>query len=540
MAVDLRSQLHNIFQPTSHALSGTVDGEARNAGVRRLIEEGARTPRIAILGAGAAGLCMAIQLLEQGISTFTLYDKAEAVGGTWRENTYPGAACDVPSHLYSFSFAPNVSWSRKFPEQPEILEYLESLTEQYDLAPRIEFGAEVKSAVWDDDLGLWNLEVERSETDRTALPSIVQAEIVVTALGQLNRPNIPKIPGLERFTGTTFHSARWNHSHDLTGERLAVIGIGASAIQFVPQIACKASALTLFQRSVNYVAPKPDRPFRPWEHWVLKHVPKLRQAYRTSIYWRFEFRFRLMRKGSRLGALMQKKFAEQVSKLASPELPSEALVPEYTPGCRRILIANDWYPTLRRPNTRVVTDGVAAVTETAIVTDSGEEIEVDTIIFGTGFRATDFLAPLTITGRDGKDLNQVWAGGARAFLGVAVAGFPNFFILYGPNTNLGHNSILFMIEQQVGYIRQIIDEFVVHGAQSVEVREQAMAAFDGEIEAATARTVWAEDCSSWYKNSEGRVTNNWPDYTVKYKRRLTRPDPQDWIVRTVSPDQDPQ
>ena len=242
-----------------------------------------------------------------------------------------------------------------------------------------------------------------------------------------------------------------------------------------------------------------------------------------------------MKKGSRLGAVLQKKFREQVSQLASPQLPLEAIVPEYTPGCRRILIANDWYPTLLKPTTRVVTEGIAAITETAVVTESGEEIPADTIIFGTGFQATDFLAPMRITGRDGQDLNDVWKDGARAFLGLAVSGFPNFFILYGPNTNLGHNSILFMIEQQVGYIRQLVDDFVLKGVRSVEVRERSMQAFDAEISDATAQTVWDEDCSSWYKNASGRVTNNWPDYTVKYKQRLARPDQRDWLSRTASP-----
>ena len=558
MALDFRSNLHDLLFPTSHAESSTRAGRAKDAGVRRLISEGANTPRIAILGAGAAGICMALQLLEQGITSFTIYEKAKGVGGTWRANTYPGAACDVPSHLYSFSFAPKVNWTRKFPEQPEILSYFESLVTDHNLAPHIEFNTEVTSATWDEALSLWRLELLRpadatdvgedvgedlreedgedvgeSEPQRTPTEQ-VEAEIVVSGLGQLNRPSIPNIEGLETFQGTTFHSARWEHDHDLTGERVGVIGIGASAIQFVPQVAPQVADLTLFQRSVNYVAPKPDRAFKVWEQWVLRHVPGVREAYRSSIYWRFEFRFRLMKKGSRLGRLLQKKFGEQISSLASPKLPLEALVPDYTPGCRRILIANDWYPTLLRPNTRVITEGVSRITQTGIQTDSGEKIDLDTIIFGTGFQATEFLAPLRITGRDGQELSEVWRDGARAFLGVAVGGFPNFFILYGPNTNLGHNSILFMIEQQVGYIRQIIDEFVLRGISSIEVQDTAMDTFDSEISRATAQTVWAEDCSSWYKNSSGRVTNNWPDYTVKYKQRLAHLDPRDWLVRTAS------
>ena len=291
--------------------------------------------------------------------------------------------------------------------------------------------------------------------------------MVVSGLGQLNRPNIPDIAGLDDFEGTVFHSARWDHDHDLRGERVAVIGIGASAIQFVPRVAAQARHTTLFQRSVNYVAPKPDRRYRPWERWLLDHVPPLQRAYRASIYWRFEARFPLMRKGNRLGKLMQDRFGKELGKLVSSTLPREALIPDYTPGCRRILIANDWYPTLLRPDVEVVTDEVAEITQHAVRTAGGDEFGVDTIIFGTGFRSTEFLSPLRITGRDGLDLNEVWADGAYAYLGVAVAGFPNLFMLYGPNTNLGHNSILFMIEQQVG-----VDPFAAgrHGPRRIELR----------------------------------------------------------------------
>jgi len=489
----------------------------------------AGSPRIAILGAGAAGLCVAIRLLERGITNFTMYEKSGGVGGTWRDNSYPGAACDVPSHLYSFSFAPKTDWSRKFAEQPEILSYFESLVDRFSLRPHLRFHTAVTAATWDDDRALWRL-ATRSERDGEVTVGIVEAEIVVSGLGQLNRPNIPDIPGLDSFEGTVFHSARWDHDHDLRGERVAVVGIGASAIQFVPQVATVARQLTLFQRSVNYVAPKPDRAFRSWEHWLLDHVTPLQKLYRESIYWRFEARFMLMRRGSRTGAMLQKKFADQLAPLVQPGLPREALIPEYTPGCRRILIANDWYPTLLRSNTSVVTDGIEQINAMGLVTTTGQQVDVDTIIFGTGFHATEFLSPLQIHGREGLDLDEVWKEGARAHLGVAVAGFPNLFILYGPNTNLGHNSILFMIEQQVGYILQLVDELMAPGVRSVEVTDDAMARFDEEILAATAKTVWAEDCASWYKNDAGRVTNNWPDFTVRYRRRMRHPDRSDFAI----------
>jgi cation diffusion facilitator CzcD-associated flavoprotein CzcO len=484
------------------------------------------TPRVAILGAGAAGLCMAMQLQDAGIHSFTIYEKSDGVGGTWRDNTYPGAACDVPSHLYSFSFAPKTDWSRKFPRQPEILSYFESLVDSHGLGPHLRLGTAVVAATWDDGDATWDLELADGEH--------VTADVVVSGLGQLNRPNIPDIAGLDRFAGTVFHSARWDHDHDLTGERVAVIGIGASAIQFVPQVAKQAAQLTLFQRSVNYVAPKPDRRYKPWERWLLGHVDVLRRAYRASIYWRFEARFALMRKGNRLGKLLQDRFGKEVGKLVSPSLPAEALIPDYTPGCRRILIANDWYPTLLREDVEVVTDGVAEVTEHSIRTDDGREFDVDTIIFGTGFRSTEFLSPLRITGRDGAELSEEWTDGARAYLGLSVPRFPNLFMLYGPNTNLGHNSILFMIEQQVGYVRSLLVDMVRRDLSSVEVAPAAMERYDAEILAAAERTVWAEDCHSWYKTDSGRITNNWPDFTVRYRRRLRHRAERDLVLRPRS------
>lgn len=499
--------------------TGAPDG-GRSAALREAVAAGAWTPRVVVLGAGAGGLCAAIRLKQAGVESFTVLEKSDGVGGTWRDNSYPGAGCDVPSHLYSFSFASRADWSRKFAEQPEILDYFESLVDRFDLGPHLRFGVEVTEACWDDATCNWRL--------RTADGGEEVADVVVTGLGQLNRPYIPDLPGLGSFEGTTFHSARWDHDHDLAAERVAVVGIGASAIQFVPRIAPEVAELLLFQRSANYVAPKPDREFRPWERWAFEHVPGLQRAYRESIYWRLEARFALMRRDSRIGRWAQRRFRDQIGSLVSDRLPERALVPDYPPGCRRILIANDWYPTLLRPNVRVVTDEVTSVEPHAILTADGREHQVDTIIFSTGFRTTEFLSPVRFRGRCGRGLDEEWADGAKAYLGLSVPGFPNLFMLYGPNTNLGHNSILFMIEQQVGHILELLSEMVRRDVRTVEVTRAAAAADDERVQAAAADTVWAEGCHSWYKDASGRITNNWVGHTTEYRRRLSHVDPSHW------------
>lgn len=507
---------------TGYGGTGEVE---RAAAMRAAIAAGTSSPRIAILGAGAGGLCMAIRLKDAGIDTFSVYEKSTGVGGTWRDNSYPGAACDVPSHLYSFSFASKSDWTRRFAEQPEILAYFESLVDRFDLGPHLRFGTEVTEAHFDDDTGTWTLRTAGAErgSDRT-----ITADVVVSGLGQLNRPNIPAIAGLDTFSGPVFHSARWDHDHDLRGERVGVIGVGASAIQFVPRVAAQARRTTVFQRSSNYVAPKKDRAFSPPARWVFEHVPGAQRAYRDSIYWRLEARFAIMARRSRLGRMMERQFRKQIQPLVSDRLTAQALVPDYPPGCKRILIADDWYPTLLRPDVEVVTTAVDRIEADAVVTADEARYPVDTIVLGTGFHSTEFLSPLKITGRGGRDLNEVWADGARAFLGLSVPGFPNLFMLYGPNTNLGHNSILFMIEQQVGYALRLIEEKVVADLRSVAVRPASADRFDAEVQAAAAETVWAEDCHSWYKTDSGRITNNWTDHTTRYRSRMAVPDLSDW------------
>jgi cation diffusion facilitator CzcD-associated flavoprotein CzcO len=459
------------------------------------------------------------------VRDFLVIEKSDGVGGTWRDNSYPDSGCDVPSHLYSFSFAPKPDWTRKWAKQPEILEYFESIPGRFGLGPHLRFHTEVSSLTWIEESSTWRIET----VDATGNPQEpIESRFVVNGLGQLNVPNIPDIEGLDRFEGTVFHSARWDHDHGLSGEDVAVIGIGASAIQFVPPIAEEVDHLTLFQRSSNYVAPKPDRAFRSWERWAFEHVPFVRKAYRESIYWRFEVRFNLMKKDSWMGRFYKWAFHRTSGSMISEKLPAEVLQPDYQPGCRRVLISNDWYPTLVRQNVDVVTDSVASITEHAVVTSGGTEVPVDTIIFGTGFKSTDFLTPMTVTGREGADLNAVWAGEACAYMSLAVSGFPNLFMLYGPNSNLGHNSILFMIEQQVNYVLAAIEQAEHRGADSMDVNRSAMKRWDDEIVRRSADTVWATDCHSWYKTETGRITNNWIGHTTEYRKRLANPRWHDW------------
>lgn len=497
------------------------------AAVRRRpvpVPSGVPTPRVAIIGTGFGGLGMAIRLRQAGIDDVTLFERADRLGGTWRDNTYPGSGCDLPSHLYSLSFAPNPEWTRKFPEQAEILDYLERTADDFDVRRLIRFGSEVTSLAFDDTTATWTIALADGTTH--------EADAVVAATGQLNRPYVPPLPGLDSFEGPAFHSARWDHDLDLAGRHVGVVGIGASAIQFVPAIAEEVGSLTLFQRSVNYVAPKPDGPIGEGTRRILRSVGPARLLYRASIYLRFEWRFVAFRQGSRLGKVGQRAFRAGLRKVATKDLPEEAVVPDYPLGCRRILISNDWYPTLHRPDVRVVTDPIDRIEADAVVA-GGTRHPVDTLIFGTGFRATDFLAPIRVTGRGGRELAEAWGDGAEAHLGITVSGFPNLFLLYGPNTNLGHNSIIFMLERQIGYALRCIRRLAVEGLAWVDVRPEAQAASNARLDRELGRTVWAGSCHSWYKDAKGRITNNWSTYTYRYWWRTRRPAPADFATGRV-------
>jgi cation diffusion facilitator CzcD-associated flavoprotein CzcO len=465
-------------------------------------------PRIAIIGSGFSGLCLAIQLKKAGRESFTIFEKADRLGGTWRDNTYPGAACDVPAFSYCFSFEQKTDWSRKWSPQAEIRDYLDHCARKYDVLRHIRFGTEITGARFNEREGVWHL--------RTAAGEEIAAEVLVSAVGQLNRPLIPDLPGMDRFRCQRFHSARWRHDYDLAGKRVAVIGNAASAIQFVPQIAPKVGHLSIFQRSANWMLPRGDRAYRAWEKWCFTHVPLLARLYRWKLWAQLELRFPLFR-GNRFLAWAVRRLAEKNLRdlVVDPRL-WPVLLPDYPIGGKRILISDDYYQTFARRNVELVTSGIDHLTENAIVTRDGVERAVDAVILATGFQSTAFLAPMHVEGLGGRSLADEWADGARAYRGMTVAGFPNFFMMYGPNTNLGHNSIIFMIESQTRYILGGIRTLVARDLTYLDVEPEAMRVYNERVQAELAHTVWAATGKSWYKTEAGRITNNWSGSTLRY------------------------
>ena len=469
--------------------------------------------RVAIIGAGFSGLGMAIRLKQEGIHEFVVLERAGELGGTWRENTYPGCACDVPSHLYSFSFAPNPDWSRTFSPQLEIWEYLRRVCTEHGLEPHIRYRHEVTSARWEEGSELWRIQTTAGE---------LTAEMLIAGAGPLSDPKLPDIDGIDRFEGTVFHSAQWNHEHLLDGERVAVIGTGASSIQLVPAIQPRVGRLHVFQRTPPWVMPHHDRPTTRWERRLYRAFPPAQQLVRGAVYWGRElFVLPLMhpREGSLPERLARRHLNAQVS---DPGLRAR-LEPNYRIGCKRILISNDYYPALQQPNVELVSDSILAIQPRGIVTADGSERELDTIILATGFHVTDMPVAELIHGGDGRTLAELWEGSPQAYLGTAVAGFPNLFLLVGPNTGLGHNSIVFMIESQLHYLMECLRFMDLGAFGIVEVREQVQRRFNEEIQLRLKRSVWnSGGCVSWYLDARGKNTTIWPGSTWPYRRRLRR------------------
>jgi cation diffusion facilitator CzcD-associated flavoprotein CzcO len=482
--------------------------------------------RVAIIGTGFSGLGMAIRLKKEGEDDFVLLERAGDIGGTWRDNTYPGCRCDVPSHLYSFSFAPNPNWSSTFSPQEEILDYLKGCAERFGILPHVLFDTELESAAWDEDEGLWRIETSTGP---------ITANFLVAGQGPLSEPALPEVPGIETFEGTAFHSAEWNHEHDLAGERVAVVGTGASAIQFVPEIQPEVAELHVFQRTAPWVVPHRNRPMKGWERAIYRLFPPAQRAMRAGIYWAREL-FVLLYRHERIGRLVEQlPLRHMRAQVKDPELRRK-LTPDYRLGCKRILPTDDWYPALAQPNVEVITGGVTEIRPHSIVGEDGTEREVDTIIFGTGFHVTDIPIADRVTGKDGRTLAETWNGSMSAYKGTTVAGFPNLFFIVGPNTGLGHTSIVFMIESQVAYVLGALRAMRARGAQTLEVREDAQAAYNAELDRMTEGTVWVSGgCTSYYIDRNGHNSALWPTYTWPFRQRLRHFDAAAYSLGTRVP-----
>ena len=480
---------------------------------------------IVIVGTGFAGLCMAIKLKEAGIHDFVMLERGDDVGGTWRDNHYPGAACDVPSNVYSFSFEPNPDWTRSFPTQPELFEYQRHCARKYGLLPHVRLNADMASSRYDEATSTWTV------TTRDGRQFVGQ--ILVSGIGGLSNPAYPDIPGLDSFEGAAFHSATWDHTVDLRGKRVAVIGSGASAIQFVPQIASKVGRLDYYQRTPPWVLPKPDRPMKPWERTMFRALPITQKLYRWVTYWALEMRVLGFTRFPAAMKMVENWGKRHINKHVKDPVLRAKLTPTYRAGCKRILMANDYYQAVARPNVDVITDRVQAVRPHSIVSADGREREVDVIIFGTGFKVQE-PAPLgAFIGKGGVDLGSLWAQtGGEAFRGTTVAGFPNLFIIIGPNTGLGHNSIIFMIEAQVRYIMDAIRTMRRRSLASVDVKPQAQVAYNARIQQMLGGTVWnTGGCKSWYLNAQGKNTTLWPTFTFRFRSELARFDPASYVLQ---------
>jgi cation diffusion facilitator CzcD-associated flavoprotein CzcO len=486
--------------------------------------------KFAIVGSGFAGIGCGIRLKQEGQEDFVILERADDVGGTWRDNTYPGCACDVPSHLYSFSFEPNPNWSRTFSPQPEIWDYLRHCAKKYGIEPHLRFNQTVTEAAWDDDAEMWNIETDHGN---------LTADFLIAGVGPLSDPRLPDIPGIESFEGRMFHTAKWDHDYDLTGKRVAVIGTGASSIQVVPKIQPLVKQLHLFQRTAPCIVPQRDRRLSKLEKRLYKLFPPAQLAMRAAIYWMrelFVIGFMHPREGGVNEKLARTHLERQVK---DPEL-REKLTPRYRMGCKRVLISDSYYPALQQPNAEVVTDRIVEIKPHSIVTADGTEREIDALILGTGFHVTDMPVAEYVRGRDGRTMAQVWQGSPQAYLGSAVSGFPNLFFLVGPNTGLGHNSIVFMIESQLNYLAECLQHMKARGADLFEVRENVQERFNARLQKQLEGTVWnSGGCASWYLDENGKNTTIWPGFTWPYRQQTRHFNPADYELTARSKAQQP-
>jgi cation diffusion facilitator CzcD-associated flavoprotein CzcO len=477
---------------------------------------------VAIVGAGFGGLGMAINLERAGRRDYVLLERAPDVGGTWWANSYPGCQCDVPSNLYSFSFARRWDWERAYPMQEQILEYLRGCARRFGVLERTRLETELTGAAWAAERGRWELETSRGP---------LAARVLVAAPGLLSEPSVPALPGLDSFAGTSFHTAAWNHDHDLSGRRLGVFGTGATAIQVVPAIREQVEKLVVFQRAPPWVIPHSDHPVAEPVRRLYRRVPALQKLSRAQIYAARELLVLGMVYEPRLLKAQELVVRARIRRHFRDPAMRRRLTPSYALGCKRILLSNEWYPALAAPNVELVTAGVAEVREGSILDADGAEHELDTLIFATGFSPSDPPIARRLRGAEGLTLSETWRGSPDAYLGLTVAGFPNLFLLYGPNTNLGHTSIVYMLESQIRYVMSALEGMDARGAGALEVRPEAQAAHSAEMQERLAGTVWnTGSCGSWYFDANGRNSIQWPGFTFEYRRRTRSIDLSDYVL----------
>ncbi len=468
-----------------------------------------------IIGAGFAGLCSTIQLKKNGENNFLILERNKHLGGTWYDNHYPGAACDVESHLYSFSFEPNPNWSREFSPQQEILKYMEHCAAKYELQNHFRFGANIVNAIFDEANGIWNIETEKGEK--------YAAKVIVSCSGGLSQPSFPDIKGLETFKGKMFHTAIWENDFDLSGKTVAVIGTGASAIQIVPAIVSKVKQLNLYQRTPPWIFPKPDGEISSLRKWLYNNFPTTQRLHRKRLYWQHEIMAVGFIKNPGILKFFSKLSLRFLKQSITDETLRAKLTPNYVMGCKRVLISNDYFPALAQKNVEVITEKINCINETGVLTTDGKQQNVDVIILATGFKAAEEVSRFAVKGRNGIDLNEAWRDGAEAYLGTSVAGFPNMFLVVGPNTGLGHSSMILMIEAQVNLIMEALKALKQSGAKFVDVKKETQQQFNNEIQKKLATTVWQSGgCTSWYQTKNGKNVTLWPGFTFTFMKRTSK------------------
>lgn len=487
-----------------------------------------RKPSVLVIGAGFGGICAAALLVRAGVTEVTVLEQGDAVGGVWRDNTYPGCACDIPAALYSFSFAQKPDWTSWYPGQDEIRRYLEDCVDAFGLRPRLRLRHKAVRAEWDAATGTWRVEVRLPD----GTTSTLVADVLVPSVGQLSRPHQTVIPGQESFPGPLFHTARWPRDLDLRGRRVAVVGTGASAIQVVPAIAGTASHVTVFQRSAPWTLPKPNRRYHRVSGPVYRRFPALMRVPRAG-FWSLTVVQGRAVTGRPVARRVVRALSDLQRRVQVPEPGLRAAVtPDHAMGCKRVLFTSDWYPTLRRPDVDLVTAPITRLTPEGVRTADGTVHRADVVVVGTGFEAAQLLVPLEVVGRDGVALHDVWKEGAHAHLGMTVPGFPNLLVMYGPNTNTGNTSVVYFLEAQarylVQYVRLLARRRAVAPGACVEVRPEVEAAYDAELQRRLAGSVWTS-CANWYRATSGRVVTNWPGLAAEYHRRTATLDPDDFL-----------